>query len=115
MSKVILFIKDLKLGTEVSNQIVQNDHEVVFFDEGIPLEEQIVDSVAMAILNLDDQEYGTVHFISTLRMLNRKIRVVGYMKHVQKLKHEKLKAAGASMILPKASMSKNISTFLDLL
>lgn len=115
MSKVMLFVKDLKLGTEVSDQIVQNDHQVEFFNDDRPLEAQIENSIDMAILNLDDPQFGTVHFISTIKMLNRSIKVVGYMKHVQKQKHEKLKSAGVSMILPRASMSKNISTFLDLL
>lgn len=115
MSKVILFVGDLKLGTELSNRIVQHDHEVVFFNEDNTLENQINSSVNMAILDVDDKEFGTVHYISMIKMLHRQIHMVGFMKHIQKQKHDKLRAAGCDMILTRASMTRNLDTFLDLL
>jgi len=115
MSNIILFVKDLKLGTEISEQIVHADHEVAFFNEDMSIEAQINSNVNMAILDLDDKEFGTVHFISTLKMQNRDLHILGYMKHVQKQIHEKLRSAGCNIILPRASITKNILTFLDVL
>jgi hypothetical protein len=40
------------------------------------------------------------------------IQIIGYMKQVQKEYHEKFKTAGCSVILPKSSLVKNLSTFI---
>lgn len=113
MADIILFVKNFKLGTKISEALTDLNHTVDFADgERFGLND-IDESTKMVVLDLDDSVYQTVAFISGLRKINRNLKIVGYMKVIHKETYERLKASGCDIILPRSSFVKNIHTLVS--
>ncbi len=94
-----LFIKDFELGTKVSSKLTELDSTFKFCEKNADLSE----NTKLVIIDLDNK-------MATDR---KGIRIVGYMKQVLKEHHEKFKTAGCTVILPRSSLVKNLSTFIE--
>ena len=113
MSDILLFVKNFRLGTKISEALTDLDQSVKFADgERFGLS-AINDETKMVILDLDDSVFQTVAFVSGLRNMNRHTKIVGFMKVIHKETYERLKSAGCDMILPRSSFVKNIHTLVS--
>mgnify|MGYP000731165254 CR=1 FL=1 len=107
--KVGLFIKDFELGTRVSTKLTELESTFEFCEKSTDLSE----NTKLVIVDLDNEETGNEFFIHQMATTRKGMRIIGYMKHVLKEHHEKFKTAGCSIILPRSSLVKNLSTFIE--
>ncbi|MEA1882108.1 MAG: hypothetical protein U9N31_06890 [Candidatus Marinimicrobia bacterium] len=107
MSNIALFVKDFVKGTELSERLTAIDVNVTFAESIYDLPDQC----RIGIIDLDDEKFGNVQFVSSLNS-QTKMTLLGYMKKVHKGTRDKLKAAGCDMILSKASMVKNVQSLV---
>ena len=113
MTNILLFVKNFRLGTKISEALTDQNMSVKFAeDEQFGLS-QISDETQLAILDLDDSVFQTVAFVSGLRTMNKNMKIAGYMKVIHKETYERLKAAGCNIILPKSSFVKNLHTLIS--
>ena len=91
------------MGTELSDRIATLNINIIFAESIYDLPDQC----QIGLIDLDDEKFGTEQFVSELNS-QTKMTLLGYMEKVQKESRDKLKAAGCGMILPKASVVKNI-------
>jgi len=113
MTDILLFVKNFRLGTKISEAITDRNKSVKFAEgERFGLS-QINDETKLAILDLDDSVFQTVAFVSGMRNINKTMKIAGYMKVIHKETYDRLKAAGCDIILPKSSFVKNIHTLIS--
>ena len=72
----------------------------------------IRDRCQIGIIDLDDEKFGNVQFVSELNR-HTGMMLLGYMKTITKDVQDKLKAAGCNMILPTASVVRNIPSVIQ--
>jgi len=108
MKDIALFVKDFQKGTELSNLLTNIDMNVTFAESIYDLPDQC----QIGIIDLDDEKFGNVKFVSELNRHTEMI-LLGYMEKITKDIQVKLKAAGCNMILPTASLVKNIPSVIQ--
>lgn len=106
--EILLFIKDIQYATHISALLTQHNFTVRFVNEKEPVRSWFDPRTRGAVVDLNDPDYGNVHFISTLKYSVLEIFITGYVKQMQKLTVDKLRAAGCNLILPQSSFIKNI-------
>lgn len=112
MTDILLFVKNFRLGTKISEALTDQNMSVKFAEgERFGLS-QISDETQLVILDLDDSVFQTVAFVAGLRNMNKNMKIAGYMKVIHKETYERLKAAGCDIILPKSSFVKNLHTLI---
>ncbi len=112
MTDILLFVKNFRLGTKISEALTDQNMSVKFAEgERLGLS-QISDDTKLVILDLDDSVFQTVAFVSGLRNINKKMKIAGYMKVIHKETYDRLKSAGCDIILPKSSFVKNLHTLI---
>lgn len=104
-----LFIKDFELGTRVSTKLTELESTFEFCEKSTDLSKK----TKLVIIDLDNEDMGNEFFIHQMATNRKDIQIVGYMKRVLKEHHEKFKTAGCSVILPRSSLVKNLSTFIE--
>jgi DNA-binding response OmpR family regulator len=113
MPDILLFVKNFRLGTKISEALTDQNMSVKFAEgERFGLS-QINDDIKLVILDLDDSVFQTVAFVSGLRNINKNMKIAGYMKVIHKETYDRLKAAGCDIILPKSSFVKNLHTLIS--
>ncbi len=113
MPDILLFVKNFRLGTKISEALTDKNMSVKFAeDERFGLS-QINDDIKLLTLELDDSVLQTVGFVSGLRNINNNMKIAGYMKVIHKETYDRLKAAGCDIILPKSSFVKNLHTLIS--
>ena len=113
MTDILLFVKNFRLGTKISEALTDQNMSVKFAEgERFGLS-QINDDTQLVILDLDDSVFKTVAFVAGLRNMNKNMKIAGYMKVIHKETYERLKAAGCDIILPKSSFVTNIHTLIS--
>ncbi len=105
---VSLFIKDFELGTQVSSKLTELDSPFEFCEKS----SDVSDLTQLVIVDLDNEETGNEFFIHQIATDRKEIQIIGYMKQVVKENHDKFKKAGCSVILPRSSLVKNLSSFI---
>ena len=105
---VSLFIKDFELGTHVSSKITEMERIVEFCD----IVSDVSNDTQLIIIDLDAKKSGDEDFIRQLAEKNKGVQIIGFLKFVQKELHGKYKKAGCSIILPRSSLVKNLSSLL---
>ena len=103
-----LFIKDFELGTKVSSKLTELDSTFEFCEKNTDLSE----NTKLVIVDLDNEATGNEFFIHQIATDRKEIQIIGYMKQVVKENHDKFKKAGCSVILPRSSLVKNLSSFI---
>ena len=113
MTDILLFVKDFRLGTKISEALTDQNMSAKFA-EGERLGLSLInDDTKLVILDLDDSVFQTVAFVSGLRNINKNMKIAGYMKVIHKETYDRLKSAGCDIILPKSSFVKNIHTLIS--
>ena len=113
MTDILLFVKNFRLGTKISEALTDQNMSVKFAEgERFGLA-QISDETQLVIIDLDDSVFQTVAFVAGLRTMNKNMKIAGYMKVIHKETYERLKAAGCDIILPKSSFVKNLHTLIS--
>ena len=112
MTEILLFVKNFRLGTKISEALTDQNMSIKFAEgERFGLTE-ITDDIKVVILDLDDSVFQTVAFVSGVRNINKSMKIIGYMKVIHKETYDRLKAAGCDIILPKSSFVKNIRNLI---
>ncbi|MBT3479141.1 MAG: hypothetical protein HOA15_06855 [Candidatus Marinimicrobia bacterium] len=107
MSNIALFVKDFQKGTELSERLTAIDMEVTFTESIYDLPDQC----RIGIVDLDDEKFGNVQFVSKLNSKTG-MTLLGYMNKVHKETRDKLKAAGCDLVISKASIVTNIQSLV---
>ena len=110
MPKILLFIKDFELGARLSERCVNKDFDVEFCDENTDPDE-FSNLTSLAIVDMDEKVFLSVGLVAELK--RRSIKVIGTMSRVNNKNQSKLRSAGCDIILPRASLIKNISNLLE--
>ena len=113
MTDILLFVKNFRLGTKISEAIADQNMSVKFAEGEQYGLAQINDDTKLVIIDLDDSVFQTVAFVAGLRNINTNMKVAGYMKVIHKETYDRLKAAGCDIILPKSSFVKNLHTLIS--
>ncbi len=104
-----LLIKDFEMAAKVSAKLNEAGVEFEFLEtNGIANT-----ATKLIIVDLDYEETGNEFFINQLAKSVNNVPIIGYKKHVRKDHHEKFRSAGCRVVLPKSSLVKNLSTFLN--
>lgn len=103
-----IFIKDFELGTKVSSKLTELNSTFEFCEKN----KDISDNTKLAIIDLDNKDTGNEFFIHQLATDHKDLQIIGCMKYVLKEHHAKFRTAGCSVILPRSSLVKNLSTFI---
>lgn len=104
-----LFIKDFEFGTRISAKLTELNSPFEFYEKSTDVSEK----TNLFIIDLDHEETGNEFLVHQLASEYGHAQIIGYMKQIFKEKHDKFKMAGCRVILPKSSLVKNLSTFLD--
>ena len=107
MKNIALFIKDFQKGTELSNHLVDMDIEITFSESIYDLP----DHCEIGIIDLDEEKFSNQKFFAEVKKQSG-ITIIGYMDKVTKRLLDDYTSIGCDMILPKASISKNIKKIL---
>ena len=105
MKNIALFIKDFQKGTEISKHLA--DMNITFSESiyGLP------DHCEIAIIDLNEEKFANKKFVAQIKDQSD-ITLIGYIDKVTKGSLDNYKSAGCDMILPKASIAKNIKKIL---
>ena len=107
MKNIALFIKDFKKGTEISSHLVDMDIDITFSESIYDLP----DHCEIGIIDLDEEKFSNQEFVAEVKKQSG-ITLIGYMDKVTKRLLDDYKSIGCDMILPKASIAKNIKKIL---
>lgn len=108
MNSITLFMRNLKLASDLS------DH-IAVLDKSIEIHENLDDFSALSklvFIDLDEKDFGNVDFISSLFTKVKNITIIGFLSSMQKNTVDKFRSAGCTMILTKSSAVKNISSLV---
>ena len=108
MKNIALFVKDFQKGTELSASLTARDMKVTFAESIYDLP----NNCQIGIIDLDDTKYGNYQFISKLNDQAQLI-LIGYMDKVQQEIQEQMKMAGCRIVIPKASIMKNVQSLIE--
>ena len=107
MKNIALFIKDFQKGTELSTLLVEMDIDITFAESIYDLP----DHCEIGIIDLDEEKFADQDFVAEVKNQSG-ITLIGYMDEVKKGLLDDYKSIGCDMILPKASIAKNIKKIL---
>ena len=107
MKNIALFIKDFQKGAELSNRLVDMDIEITFSESIYDLP----DHCEIGIIDLDEEKFSNQKFDAEIKNQSG-ITLIGYLDKVTKGLLDDYKSIGCDMILPKASITKNIKNIL---
>ena len=110
MPEVLLFVKDFELGSRLSEVCVDQNRNVEFCDEKTD-PNTFPELVLLAIVDMDEKVFSSVGFVAELK--RRNIKVIGTMKRINNKEQSKLRTVGCDIILPRASLVKNIPNLLE--
>ena len=108
MKNIALFVKDFQKGTELSNRLVDHKFNITFAESIYDLP----DHCEIGIIDLDNDKYGNIEFIKELKNQSS-LTLIGYMDKVKKGLHDDFISAGCNMIIPSASISKNLKSLIN--
>ena len=108
MNNIALFVKDFQKGTELSDRLTTAEMNVTFAESIYDIPNQC----KVGIIDLDDEKFGNVQFVSELKSKTQ-LTLLGYIGSIQKETRDKLKSAGCDMVIPKASIVKNVQSLVQ--
>lgn len=106
MPKILLFIKDLELGSKLSSICVDLGYHVEFSDENSD-PDNFTEKVEMAIIDMDEKVFSSVGLISELK--RRGLKIVATMSQINNRDQSRLRSVGCDIIVTRSSLVKNIS------
>ena len=107
MKDIALFVKDFQKGTELSDRLATVNINITFAESIYDLP----DHCEIGIIDLDEEKFADQDFVAEVKNQSG-ITLIGYMDKVKKGLLDDYKSIGCDMILPKASIAKNIKRIL---
>ena len=108
MNKIGIFTKDIKLGTSLSERLVNYDRKFFLLDKL----EELDDSYRVAIIDLNEKDFRDESFVKGVS-IKQNIYVIGIAKKVVKNEHDHFKNLGCNMMISSVGIIRNISSILN--
>ncbi len=108
MNKIGIFTKDIKLGTSLSERLVNYNRTFFLLDKL----EELDDSFRVVIIDLNEKDFRDESFVKGIS-INQKIYVIGINKRVVKNENDYFKNLGCNMMISSVGIIRNISSILN--
>ena len=108
MNKIGIFTKDIKLGTSLSERLVNYNRKFFLLDKL----EELDDSYKVVIIDLNEKDFRHESFIKGVS-INQNIYVIGIAKKVVKNENDHFKNLGCNMVISSVGIIRNISSILN--
>ena len=108
MNKIGIFTKDIKLGTSLSERLVNYNRKFLLLDKL----EELDDSFRIAIIDLNEKDFRDESFIKGVST-NQSIYIIGIAKKVVKNENDHFKNLGCNMMISSVGIIRNISSILN--
>lgn len=108
MNKIGIFTKDIKLGTSLSERLVNYNRKFLLLDKL----EELDDSFRVAIIDLNEKDFRDESFIKGVAA-KQNIYVIGIAKKVVKNENDHFKNLGCNMMISSVGIIRNISSILN--
>ena len=108
MNKIGIFTKDIKLGTSLSERLVNYNRKFFLLEKLVELD----DSYRVAIIDLNEKDFRDELFVKGIS-LHQNIYVIGIVKKVVKNENDYFKNLGCNMIISSVGIIRNISSILN--
>ena len=108
MNKIGIFTKDIKLGTSLSERLVNYNRKFFLLDKL----EELDDSFSVAIIDLNEKDFRDASFVKGISF-NQNIYVIGIAKKVVKNENDYFKNLGCDMMISSVGIIRNISSILN--
>jgi len=112
MGRVIALMDDLFFQMKLAETAKQLGVEVKVASNGEALMELMSSAPKLVIVDLNARSQP-LQTIEKLRQLQRDIRVVGFLSHVQRELAAQAQAAGCDEVLPRSSFTQNLGAILS--
>ena len=108
MNKIGIFTKDIKLGTSLSERLVNYNRKFFLLDKL----EELDDTFSVVIIDLNEKDFRYESFVKGVS-LHQKIYVIGITKRVLKNENDYFKNLGCNMMISSVGIIRNISSILN--
>ena len=108
MNKIGIFTKDIKLGTSLSERLVNYDRKFFLLDKL----EELDDTFRVVIIDLNEKDFRDESFIKGVST-NQNIYIIGIAKKVVKNENDFFKNLGCNMMISSVGIIRNISSILN--
>ena len=108
MNKIGIFTKDIKLGTSLSEHLVNYKRKFFLLDKL----EELDDTFRVVIIDLNEKDFTDESFLKGVTT-NQNIYVIGIAKKVVKNENDFFKNLGCDMMISSVGIIRNISSILN--
>ena len=108
LNKIGIFTKDIKLGTSLSERLLNYNRKFFLLDKL----EELDDTFRVAIIDLNEKDFRDESFVKGVS-LHQKIYVIGITKRVLKNENDYFKNLGCNMMISSVGIIRNISSILN--
>ena len=108
MNKIGIFTRDIKLGTSLSERLLNYNRKFFLLDKL----EELDDSFRVVIIDLNEKDFRDESFVKGIS-INQKIYVIGINKRVVKNENDYFKNLGCNMMISSVGIIRNISSILN--
>ena len=108
MNKIGIFTKDIKLGTSLSEHLVNYKRKFFLLDKL----EELDDTFRVVIIDLNEKDFRDEFFVKGIS-LHQNIYVIGIAKKVVKNENDYFKNLGCDMMISSVGIIRNISSILN--
>ena len=108
MNKIGIFTKDIKLGTSLSEHLVNYKRKFFLLDKL----EELDDTFRVVIIDLNEKDFRDELFVKGVST-NQNIYVIGIAKKVVKNENDYFKNLGCNMIISSVGIIRSISSIMN--
>ena len=108
MNKIGIFTKDIKLGTSLSEHLVNYKRKFFLLDKL----EELDDTFRVVIIDLNEKDFRDESFIKGVST-NQNIYVIGIAKKIVKNENDHFKNLGCDKMISSVGIIRNISSILN--
>ena len=108
MNKIGIFTKDIKLGTSLSERLLNYNRKFFLLDKL----EELDDTFRVAIIDLNEKDFRDESFVKGVS-LHQNIYIIGITKRVLKNENDYFKNLGCNMMISSVGIIRNISSILN--
>ena len=107
MSNIFLYTNDVKLGTRLTDRLLQLDHSIKFLNSLAAL----ADENSLVLVDLDALE-ATPDVIQRLKLKYPDIRLIGFMTQIHKNLRDDYRQSGCEMVYLRSALINNPDSIL---
>ena len=108
MNKIGIFTKDIKLGTSLSDRLLNYNRKFFLLDKL----EELDDTFRVVIIDLNEKDFTDESFLKGVST-NQNIYVIGIAKKVVKNENDHFRNLGCNMMISSVGIIRNISSILN--